>query len=35
MKVDIRKWIGIACLVAAPAVMAQSYSTQAIRFVVP
>ena len=27
MKVDIRKWIGIACLVAAPAVMAQAAST--------
>lgn len=27
MKVDISKWIGIACLVAAPAVMAQAAST--------
>ena len=27
MKVDIKKWIGIACLVAAPAVMAQAAST--------
>ena len=27
MKVDIRKWIGIACLVTAPAVMAQAAST--------
>ena len=27
MKVDIRQWIGIACLAAAPAVMAQAAST--------
>jgi tripartite-type tricarboxylate transporter receptor subunit TctC len=35
MKVNIKQWLGIACLAAAPAVMAQSYPTQPIRFVVP